>query len=87
MANTWAHSYVRGKANSPLSDLTIAALLAETVARFPDRLAVVFREQHVRWSWKQFANEIEAFAAGLQKLGLRRGDRVGIWSPNRVESW
>ena len=72
MAHTEAHSYVRGTADSPLSDLTIAALLAETAARFSDRLAVVFREQAVRWSWKQFANEIEAFAAELQKLGLRR---------------
>jgi fatty-acyl-CoA synthase len=85
MAHTEAHSYVRSTADSPLSDLTIAALLAETAARFPDRLAVVFREQGVRWNWKEFANEIEAFAAGLQELGLRKGDRVGIWSPNRVE--
>jgi fatty-acyl-CoA synthase len=85
MAHTEAHSYVRGTADSPLSDLTIAALLAETAARFPDRLAVVFREQGVRWSWKEFANEIEAFATGLQEIGLRKGDRVGIWSPNRAE--
>ncbi len=85
MAHTEARSYVRSTADSPLSDLTIAALLAETAARFPDRLAVVFREQGVRWNWKEFANEIEAFAAGLQELGLRKGDRVGIWSPNRVE--
>ena len=85
MAHTEARSYVRSTADSPLSDLTIAALLAETAARFPDRLAVVFREQGVRWSWQEFANEIEAFAAGLQELGLRKGDRVGIWSPNRVE--
>ena len=85
MAHTEARSYVRGTADSPLSDLTIAALLAETAARFPDKLAVVFREQGARWSWQEFANEIEAFAAGLQELGLRKGDRVGIWSPNRVE--
>ena len=77
-------SYVRGTADSPLSDLTIAALLAETAARFSDRLAVVFREQGVRWSWKEFANEIEAFAAGLQKPGLCRGDRVDIWSSDPV---
>jgi fatty-acyl-CoA synthase len=85
MAQTEAHSYVRGTADSSLSDLTIAALLAETAARFPDRPAVVFREQATRWSWKEFANEVDAFAAGLQELGLRKGDRVGVWSPNRVE--
>ncbi|QOZ77926.1 AMP-binding protein [Bradyrhizobium sp. CCBAU 53351] len=85
MAHTEAHSYVRGTVDSPLSDLTISALLAETAARVPNGLAVVFREQGVRWNWEEFANEIEAFAAGLQELGLRKGDRVGIWSPNRVE--
>ena len=66
MAHTEAHSYVRGTADSSLSDLTIGALLAETAARFPDRLAVVFREQGVRWSWKEFAKEIEAFATGCR---------------------
>jgi fatty-acyl-CoA synthase len=85
MVQIEAHSYVRGTADSPLSDLTIAALLAETATRFPDRPAVIFREQGIRWSWREFANEIEAFAVGLQELGLRKGDRVGIWSPNRVE--
>jgi fatty-acyl-CoA synthase len=79
MALTEAHSYVRDTAASPLIDLTIAATLAGMAAQFPDRLAVVFREQGVRWSWKQFANEIGAFA-GLQELGLRRG----IWSPIRA---
>ena len=84
MAHTKAHSHVRAAAGSPLSNLTIAALLAETAARVPDRHAVVFREQSMRRSWKQFASEIEAFAAGLQKPGLCRGDRVGIWSSDPV---
>ncbi|MBR1221837.1 AMP-binding protein [Bradyrhizobium sp. U87765 SZCCT0131] len=78
-------SHVEGDATAPLSDLTIFALLADTAARFPDRLAVVFREQGVRWTWRQFQAEVERFAAGLQALGLARGDRVGIWSPNRSE--
>jgi fatty-acyl-CoA synthase len=66
MTHTEAHSSVRGIGNSPPSDLIIAALLAETAARF--RLAVVFRERSVRWSWKQFASEIEAFAAATARL-------------------
>ena len=76
---------VRGRSDQPLSEATIPALLADTVARWPDRPAVVFREQGVRWTWRQFAAEVEAFAAGLHGLGLRHGDRVGIWSPNRAE--
>ncbi|WP_298254538.1 AMP-binding protein [Bradyrhizobium sp.] len=78
-------SRVRGAIDAPLSDLTIPELFADTVARFPDRLAVVFREQGVRWTWREFQDEVDRFAAGLQTLGLNCGDRVGIWSPNRAE--
>lgn len=78
-------SHVRGATEPPLSNLTIDALLAQTVARFGDRPAAVFREQGVRWTWAEFAAEVEALAAGLQYLGLKAGDRLGIWSPNRAE--
>jgi fatty-acyl-CoA synthase len=76
---------VRGAIDASLSDLTISELFAGTVARFPDRLAVVFREQGVRWTWRELQDEVDRFAAGLQTLGLKRGDRIGIWSPNRAE--
>ncbi|GAB7544586.1 AMP-binding protein [Cupriavidus sp. 8B] len=78
-------SHVRGVTDIPLSELTVPALLAETVERFPDREAVVFREQGIRWSWREFAQVVDAMAGGLRLLGLERGDRIGIWSPNRVE--
>ena len=78
-------SQVRGASEPPLSDLTIHALLAQIVARFPDRPAVVFREQGLRWSWREFGAEVEALASGLHALGLKAGDRLGIWSPNRAE--
>ncbi|HEX7684790.1 MAG TPA: AMP-binding protein [Trinickia sp.] len=78
-------SYVRGATDVPLSDATIGRLLRDTAARFPDRPAVVFREQGIRWTWREFANEVDVLAAGLASLGIDRGDRVGIWSPNRVE--
>ena len=77
-------SHVRGAAAPPLSDLTIPALLRATVERFGDRPGVVFRAQQVRWSWREFGSQVEALAAGLLQLGLRAGDRVGIWSPNRA---
>ncbi|WP_179400733.1 AMP-binding protein [Burkholderia guangdongensis] len=78
-------SHVRGSTESPLSTATIAELLADTASRFADRPAVVFREQNVRWTWAQFNAEVDRFAAGLASLGLLPGDRLGIWSPNRVE--
>ncbi|MEM5277736.1 AMP-binding protein [Cupriavidus taiwanensis] len=78
-------SHVRGDTSIALSEQTVPALLAQTVAAFPEREAVVFREQGVRWNWREFAEAIDALAAGLHALGLVRGDRVGIWAPNRVE--
>jgi fatty-acyl-CoA synthase len=78
-------SHVAGPATEPLLELTIPALLAATAARHGDREAAVFRQTGLRLSWSGLAARVDALAAGLLALGLRRGDRVGIWSPNRVE--
>lgn len=79
-------SHVRGRTDLPLSEQTIGQLLADTVARFPDRTAAVFREAgNLRWTWREFDAKVNALAAGLQALGLGKGDRLGIWSPNRPE--
>jgi len=78
-------SYVRGASDAPLSDATIGEFLGATATQFPDRLAVVFREQGIRWTWREFSDEVDVLAAGLLGLGIAAGDRVGIWSPNRVE--
>jgi len=78
-------SYVRGASDAPLSDATIGEFLGATATQFPDRLAVVFREQGIRWTWREFSDEVDVLAAGLMGLGIAAGDRVGIWSPNRVE--
>ena len=78
-------SYVRGTKRIPLLDLTVSGLLRDTAHRFPDRPAVVFREQAIRWTWREFDAQVDALALGLLSLGVGKGDRVGIWSPNRVE--
>jgi len=78
-------SQVRGDTQAVLSEQTIPALLADTVARYGERPAVLFHEQGIRWSWREFAAVADELAAGLLGLGLERGDRLGIWSPNRAE--
>ena len=78
-------SHVVGATDIPLSDDTIPALLARAVAANPDRDAVIFREQSIRWTWQAFADQVDQLAAGLLAWGIGRGDRVGIWSPNRAE--
>ncbi|GAB7534567.1 AMP-binding protein [Burkholderia sp. 3C] len=78
-------SHVRGATTPALSHATVGRFLADTIARFPDRPAVVFREQGVRWSWREFGDEVDALAAALIELGIAPGERVGIWAPNRAE--
>ena len=78
-------SHVRGATDGALSRLTVHALLAQAARRWPQRDAAVFVEQQLRYTWQQLHYEVEAAAAGLCALGVRRGDRVGIWSPNRAE--
>ncbi len=60
-------SYVKGDTTSPLSEQTIPALLADTVARHGQRPAVVFREQGIRWTWQEFAAAVDAMARDFMR--------------------
>ncbi len=78
-------SYVHGASDIPLLGETIAANFNRTVARWGDRPGLIVPPQGVRWSYRELGARIDAFAAGLLALGLRPGDRIGIWSPNNAE--
>ena len=78
-------SHVSGERSVPLLNKTIPQLFAETATRYEDRDAAVFVEQGKRFSWRELAQAVDALAAALLKLGFEKGDRVGIWSPNRWE--
>ena len=78
-------AHVIGDRGTELWRRTIPDLFKEKVASFSEREATVFFEQDVRWTWSEFDREVDAMAHGLLALGLTKGDRVGIWSPNRYE--
>jgi fatty-acyl-CoA synthase len=78
-------SYVSGPSTVPLIGDTIGQHFDKTVARFPDRDALIARQQGIRWTWRELAQQVDAFAAGLLALGLQPGERIGIWSPNNAE--
>ncbi len=79
-----ALSYCRG-ADVPLLEKTISQALRDVAARFPERDAVIVCHQNVHLSWRQFDEAVTRTARGLAGLGLRPGDRAGVWSSNCME--
>jgi fatty-acyl-CoA synthase len=69
----------------PLLELTVGDLLRRTAERYPDRLAVASRHQGKRLTWAELDAAADRVARGLWSLGIRHGDRVGIWSTNCIE--
>ncbi|TKB62148.1 MAG: AMP-binding protein, partial [Mesorhizobium sp.] len=78
-------AHVSGERSVPLLNLTIPALFADTVGKYGTLDAAVFVEQDKRFTWEELSDTVDALAAGFLVLGLEKGDRVGIWSPNRWE--
>ena len=78
-------SYLHGASETPLLGETIGANLRRTVARWPDRDALVVRSQGFRASYQEFWNLTTQLALALLARGIAKGERVGIWAPNRYE--
>jgi fatty-acyl-CoA synthase len=66
--------------------LTIGQMLAQTVERHADREALVFPQLGRRWTWRQFATDVDAAARGLLALGIQTGEHVALWATN-VPEW
>jgi fatty-acyl-CoA synthase len=75
----------RGETTPALLEETIGANLEATVARHPDREALVEVASGRRWTWAELDSDVDALARGLIAAGVAKGDRVGIWSPNCAE--
>ncbi|HTI78972.1 MAG TPA: AMP-binding protein, partial [Acetobacteraceae bacterium] len=82
---TAAPSYAHGTCTVALLGETIGNCLDRTVARCGDRPALIACQQDVRWTYRELSERVDAFAAGLIALGLKPGERIGIWSPNNAE--
>jgi fatty-acyl-CoA synthase len=80
-----APSYVHGASPVALLGETIGQNLRRTVERFGDREALVVRHQAYRATYAELWDQTSRAARGLLARGVSKGDRVGIWSPNRAE--
>lgn len=80
-----APSYACGISDEPLLGQTIAERFRRAVETWADREALVVPHQGYRSTYRQLWDQVEQVARGLVGLGVHKGDRVGIWSPNRHE--
>jgi len=78
-------SHVVGETAPALSEWTIAQWLDHTAAARPGHTACVFSDAGLRYTWAELREQVDRLAAGLLKLGFAKGDRLGIWGPNRIE--
>ena len=85
MERQLAISHAIGPTGTPLLQDTIGGVLDRITERFGDLEALVVRHQNIRWTYQEYRDEIDQFAAALLRLGVSKGDRVGIWAPNCVE--
>ena len=78
-------SAAKGSTTVPLLEETIPQNLARTVAEHGGRDALVSVEQGLRYTYSEFSEAVDRVARGLMAIGVAKGDRVGIWSPNYAE--
>ena len=78
-------SYTSATSDTPLLGDTIGGNFDRTAIRFPGRLALVDVPAGLRYTYAELKDEVDALAYGLLQAGIAKGDRVGIWSPNRAE--
>ena len=78
-------SYACGISDIPLKGETIGQNLRQIAAKFPERTALISEYQQYRANYSEFLEQVEQVAKALMAHGIRRDDRVGIWSPNRYE--
>jgi fatty-acyl-CoA synthase len=74
-----------GETMTHLEDCTIGDALATATARDPDREALVSVHQGIRWTYQELSQRVDRIATAFAGLGIRKGDRIGIWSPNCAE--
>ncbi|XP_026207074.1 medium-chain acyl-CoA ligase ACSF2, mitochondrial isoform X1 [Anabas testudineus] len=82
---TLTTSYAHGTSTTSLLHSTVGQCLVKSVERWPDREALVFLQDGVRKTFAQFQQDVDQAAAGLLALGLKKGDRLGMWGPNTYE--
>ncbi len=69
-----------------LLDYTLGKILEKWAYETPDKEFIVYPDRNLRFTYRQFNERVDALAKGLLYIGVRPGDKVGIWAKN-VPDW
>ena len=78
-------SYSHGLSSHALLGETIGENLRNTCSRFPEREALVSVHQQYRATYRSFWQQVTSVAKAFLAIGVAKGDRIALWSPNRYE--
>lgn len=78
-------SYTSGPSTKPLIGMTIGDKFDEIASTYPDNDALIVRHQDIRLTYAELKQQVDAAARAFLAIGVKRGDRVGMWSPNCAE--
>ena len=71
---------------NPTSDERLGDLLDKCIREHPDNDAIVYVDRDLRYSWKEWGEEVDRVAKGLMAMGVKKGEKVAVWATN-VPDW
>ena len=78
-------SYVSCPSSKPLVNATIGQIVDKSALEFGNRDAFVSVHQLIKKSFAEVREDVTSLSAGFSAMGLKPGDRIGIWGPNSYE--
>jgi len=69
-----------------LLENTLGELLEKWARETPDQEFIVYPDRNLRFTYASFDKRVNQLAKGLMAIGVKQGDKVGIWATN-VPDW
>ena len=69
-----------------LLEFTLGEMLEKWAYKTPDKDFMIYPDRNLRLTYSEFNNRVDALAKGLLFIGIKPGDKVGIWAKN-VPDW
>jgi len=65
-----------------LREITLGQMLDEIIEKYPDTEAVVYVDRNYRLTYTEFGKVVDDLAKGLMAMGVKKGEKIAIWSTN-----